>query len=163
MLSPTQVLTGEVQNIVTKKAKCHGNRKSQHFKRKCRARGLNEEQIATLIYTRNNIVSEQLLNDQSVNNETKQSIKRKRDGSKQDLLNNSIKLISQLSISQEGVSKKVKISTNETTIRDNNNNNQSIQGICTLYKPSKYLKMPRKLLLHSLRLQLNYSLKKKKE
>ena len=33
----------------------------------------------------------------------------------------------------------------------------------TLYKPSKYLKMPRRLLLHSLHLQLNCPLKKKKE
>jgi hypothetical protein len=32
-----------------------------------------------------------------------------------------------------------------------------------LYKPSKYLKMPRRLLLHSLHLQLKCSLKKKKE
>jgi hypothetical protein len=103
------------------------------------------------------------LYDQTANNQTKQSIKRKRDGSKQNLLNNSIKSMSQLSISQEGVSKKVKISTNETKTRDNNNNNQSIQDSCIFYKPSKYLKMPRKLLLHSVRLQLNYSLKKKKE
>ncbi len=32
-----------------------------------------------------------------------------------------------------------------------------------LYKPSKYLKMPRRLLLYSIHLQLNYPLKKKKE
>jgi hypothetical protein len=67
----TQVLTGVVQNIVMKKSKCYGNRKLQFFKRKCRACGLNEEQITTLIHTRNNIVSEQLLNDETVNNQTK--------------------------------------------------------------------------------------------
>jgi len=46
---------------------------------------------------------------------------------------------------------------------NNNDGNQSNQVNRTFYKPSKYLKMPRKLLVHSLRLQLNYSLKKKKE
>jgi hypothetical protein len=160
VLSPSQVLSGEVQNIVKKKSKCHGNRKLQHFKRKCRARGLNEEQITTLIHTRNNIVSEQLVNAQTVKNPTKQSIKRKRDQSQK--LNNSIKSMSQLSISQGG-SKKAKNSTNESMSSDDNNSNQSSQNNCTLYKPSKYLKMPRKLLLHSLCFQLNYSLKKKKE
>jgi hypothetical protein len=34
---------------------------------------------------------------------------------------------------------------------------------CTLHKFSKYLKMPRRLLINSLHVQLNYLLKKKKE
>ncbi len=75
--------------------------------------------------------------------------------------------MSQLSISsQEVASKKIKNSMDDETIStndDNNSNDQSNQHNITLYKPSKYLKMPRKLLLHSLRLQLNYRLKKKKE
>ena len=36
------------------KKKCHGNRKLYHFKRKCRSRGMTEEQITVLINTRNN-------------------------------------------------------------------------------------------------------------
>ena len=40
---------------------------------------------------------------------------------------------------------------------------QSNRDNIVLYKPSRYLKMPQKLLLHSLRLQLNHRLKKKKE
>ena len=36
------------------KKKCHGNRKLYHFKRKCRSRGMTEEQITALINTRNN-------------------------------------------------------------------------------------------------------------
>ena len=36
-----------------KKKKCHGNRKLQRFKRKCRSRGMTDEQITELIQTRN--------------------------------------------------------------------------------------------------------------
>ena len=53
--------------------------------------------------------------------------------------------------------------TEETRSSNDDNSNQSKEDNRTLYKPSKYLKMPRKLLLHSIRLQLNYPLKKKKE
>ena len=157
MLSPTQVLTEQAQNNLKTKSKCHGNRKLQHFKRKCRARGLNQEKIAVLIQTRNHIVSEQLLNSQ-----TKQSTKRKRDQLNQASINSSIKSISQLSISQEA-SKKLKHFTQETILSFDNYSKDSNQENSTLYKTSKYLKMPRKLLLHSLRLQLNLPLKKKKE
>jgi hypothetical protein len=48
------------------------------------------------------------------------------------------------------------LSNNEISTQTNSQN-------YTLYKPSKYLKMPRRLLLHSLHLQLNCPLKKKKE
>ena len=41
-----------------KEKKCHGNRKLQHFKRKCRARGLTEEQIYGLIQTKHHTISE---------------------------------------------------------------------------------------------------------
>jgi DNA-binding transcriptional MerR regulator len=37
----------------TSKKKCHGNRNLYHFKRKCRSRGMTEEQIAALINSRN--------------------------------------------------------------------------------------------------------------
>lgn len=163
ILPSTQIVMEEEKNTVENKRKCHGNRKLQHFKRKCRARGLNEEQITMLIHTRNHTISEQLSMTQTVNSQTKQIYKRKRDRSKQDLLNSSVKSLSQLSISQKAA-KKAKLTTNETmlsarTIRDQS----SSQKNCTFHKPSKYLKMPRKLLLHSLRLHLDHLLKKKKE
>ncbi len=72
------------------------------------------------------------------------------------------KSMSQLSISQ-GKSKKMKNSTQETKSLNDNNSNQSEQVNCVVYKPSKYLRIPRKLLLQALRLQLNSPLKKKKE
>ncbi|CAF5217853.1 unnamed protein product, partial [Rotaria magnacalcarata] len=59
LLSPTQVLTENVQNLENsikekkKKKKCKGNRKLQHFKRKCRSNGMNEELITKLIENRN--------------------------------------------------------------------------------------------------------------
>jgi hypothetical protein len=162
LLLPIQERIEEQQNIVMKEKKCHGNRKLQHFKRKCRARGLNEEQSAALIDARHHAISEQLLNDQTANNQIKKSTKRKRDRSEQNLINSSIKSLSQLSITP-AVSKKAKNSTQQTILSIDNYSNHSSQENLTFYKPSKYLKMPRKLLLHSLRLQLNHRLKKKKE
>ena len=162
MLSPTQILTGQPQNIVIKKSKCHGNRKLQHFKRKCRARGLNEEQIDILIQTRHHTISERLSNNPTTKNQNEQSRKRKRDLSAQNLLNNSIKSLSQLSISQE-TTKKMKNSTSKSMISDGNHTNECSHDKHKFHKLSKYLKMPQKLLLHSLRLHLNNRLKKKKE
>ena len=162
LLSPSQVLTGEEQIIVKKKRKCHGNRKLQHFKRKCRARGLNTEAITILIHAKNLTLSKQLPNDQMVTEEIKQLHKRKRDLSKQDLIDCSVQPMGQLSISQEAP-KKIKNSTQETMLSMDMNSNHSSKESCTLYKPSKYLKMPRNLLLRSLRLQLNSILKKKTE
>jgi hypothetical protein len=54
-----------------------------------------------------------------VNNQSKQSIKRKRDKSQTDLLNNSIKSMSQLSISKGG-SRKANNSTYESMSSDHN-------------------------------------------
>jgi hypothetical protein len=66
-------------------------------------------------------------------------------------------------MSQEAVPKKTKRSTVETMASNTDIGNQINSQNYTLYKPSKYLEMPRKLLLHSLHLQLNCPLKKKKE
>ena len=71
--------------------------------------------------------------------------------------------MSQLSISQAAVPKKTKLSPVETMSSNNEISTQTNSQNYTLYKPSKYLKMPRRLLLHSLHLQLNCRLKKKKE
>ena len=70
--------------------------------------------------------------------------------------------MSQLTISQETF-KKIKHSTSETLSLSKSNDNERNHNHYTLYKPSKCLKMPRKLLLNSLRLQINCSLKKKNE
>ena len=71
--------------------------------------------------------------------------------------------MSQLSISQAAVPKKTKRSVVETMSSNNEISTQTNSQNYTLYKPSKYLKMPRRLFLHSLHLQLNCPLKKKKE
>ena len=161
MLSSTQVLTGQAPNVNNKsmKSKCHGNRKLQRFKRKCRLRGLNEEQITVLIQNRNHTILEQTSNHPTT---TTTTVKRKRDRSQQDLLNQSLQSWSQLSISQD-MSKRIKNSTEETVLVTTNHDTHSSQEEIIFYKQSKYLKMPRKLLLQSLQLQLNCKLKKKKE
>ena len=118
MLSPTQVFTEEQPSearMTKRKKKCHGNRKLQHFKRKCRARGLTEEQITARIQNRRDTISEQLLPDQAVPERAHESSKRKRDDpSIQKSLNSSMKSMSQLSISQAAAPKKMKLSTVET-------------------------------------------------
>ncbi len=93
-----------------------------------------------------------------------ESHKRKRDGqSMQKSLHSSTKSMSQLSISQEAVPKKTKRATVETMSSNTDIVSQINSQNYTLYKLSKYLKMPRRLLLYSLHLQLNCPLKKKKE
>src|SRR5271156_6638910 len=85
-----------------------------------------------------------------------ESRKRKRDDqSIQKSLNDSTKSMSQLSISQAAVPKKTKRSVVETMSSNNEISTETNSQNYTLYKPSKYLKMPRRLPLHSLHLQLN--------
>ena len=168
MLSPIQAAFSEEQQsesqMAKRKSKCHGNRKLQHFKRKCRARGLSEEEITVLIHQRNHTISEQRLTDQVIPEQAHQPKKRKRDDSSTEKsLNSSMKSMSQLSISQGTVTKKSEHSTAEATAINNEIIIEPKSQNYTFYKPSKYLKMPRRLLLHSLHLQLNCSLKKKKE
>jgi hypothetical protein len=167
MLSPRLLITGEQQSesqMKTTKKKCHRNRKLQHFKRKCRARGLTEEQIKILIQNRNNTISETFLSDQTTPEHVHQSCKRKRDEqSLEKSLDSSAKSMSQLSISKTKVLKKTKCSTQETMSSNSEITSQRNSQNYTLCKPSKYLKMPRRLLLHSLHLQLNCPLKKKEE
>ena len=92
-----------------------------------------------------------------------QANKRKRNHqSNEDSLDTSMKSMSQLSISQQ-TSKKIKYSTSKTMSSYSSNDNELGHDQYTFYKSSKYLKMPRKLLLHSLRLHLHCPLKKKKE
>ncbi|CAF3686753.1 unnamed protein product [Rotaria socialis] len=163
VISPAQIHGEESTDIDNKKPKCHGNKKLQRFKRKWRTRGLNEEEIATLINTRSHDTSEQSLNESMMNDEIETFNKRKRSPSKQKLSNKSLISMSQSSISQ-GVLKKMKNSQIETKSSiDNNSDRLNENDDISFYKPSRYLKMPRKFLLNSLRLQLNCSIKRKKE
>ena len=66
-----------------------------------------------------------------------------------------MKALSQLSISQPST-KKTKNSLSHHTVASAHDN-------VTQYKPSKYLRMPRKIPLRSLRLQLNSALKEQKD
>lgn len=154
IIQQTEEHAPDDKQIVQMQRKCHGNRKLQRFKRKCRRRGWNEQQICFTIEKRSHVISESCQNDHTVHEQPKQFNKRKRiDQSKENLLESSIKSMSQLSISQQAL-KRIEHSTSN----DKFNQNEII-----FYKPSRYLKMSRKLLLHSLRLQLRCSLKKKKE
>jgi hypothetical protein len=101
--------------------------------------------------------------DQAIPERSRESHKRKRnDQSTQQSLNSTIKSMSQLSISQLAVRKKTKCSLIEPISSSNEMSTETSLQSHVLYKPSKYLKMPRRLLLNTLRLQLNCFLKKKK-
>ncbi len=105
-------------------------------------------------------------NDQAISEQqAHQSRKRKRDDQSliQKSLNSSMKSMSQLSISQATVPKKTNLFLVETIPSNNEISSQTSSQNDTLHKPSKYLKMPRRLLLCSLHLQLIYPLKKKQE
>ncbi|CAM4828808.1 unnamed protein product [Rotaria magnacalcarata] len=76
------------------------NKKLQRFKRKWRTRGLNEEEIVTLINKKNHDISEQSLNESMMNDKIETLNKRKRSSSQQKLTNKSLISMSQSSISQ---------------------------------------------------------------
>ncbi|CAF5085592.1 unnamed protein product, partial [Rotaria magnacalcarata] len=132
LLSPTQVLTENVQNLENsikekkKKKKCKGNRKLQHFKRKCRSNGMNEELITKLIENRNTDHNSIKSTDNTkinkdMKNKKNQSKKRKRFQLLNEDKPNVIKSLSQLSISQP-LRKKTK---NEDKLASNSNNNNN--------------------------------------
>ena len=120
-----------------------------------------------------------MIHEQQAKESSKPSRKRSRtrDGQPNsvDLVNSSTKSLSQLSISRQEQRtaggekeevKKLKNSMREkmsssfsNNDNDNNTNDRSElrneDNNCTLYELPKYLRMPRKLLVHSLRLELN--------
>lgn len=159
MLSPSNGLNGAEQPSVmtTNRTKCHGNRKLRHFKRKWRARGLNDQAIQALIQAR------QQQQKQQSTHEQRNSVaeKRKRDRSTAHSVAHSVKSLSQLSISQRSSKKHKEMSGESLSMDDALSDVGEID--LRLNKYSKYLKMPQRLLLRSLRLQLDHRLKKEIE
>ena len=108
-------------------------------------------------------------NEQSIAvDHSRQSTKRKRDQSQLSLVSESAKSLSQLSLSRQKptestMTKKKKKSDHIVNASSDNEHRQTKDKIFTFNKSSKYLKMPKKLLLHSLRQQLNHPIKIKKE
>ena len=112
--------------IKTSKKKCHGNRKLYHFKRKCRSRGMTEEQMTALINTRNNdhhrvndAGSTVVLPSRHQIGQKKQKRppnKRKRTERNDEETNQMNKSMSQLSVSQQSRPKKLKAKEDEGPI-----------------------------------------------
>ena len=167
------------------KKKCHGNRKLQHFKRKCRARGVTEQEIMKLIETRNNQHPVDLTNNivRSSDDTTKKNmIKKKKKKSRikthqqRELLKRETHQIRQ-SLNQLTISRTVpKRPKNEHLSILNTDDRSVLDEIKSyfllllnflffyiLFRPSKYLNMPKKLLFHSLTLHCNHMFKKRKE
>lgn len=86
----------------------------------------------------------------TLDNQTEQIQKRKRDAMDQQSINSSIKSLSQLSISQPSAKKRKDELAPQHLRAPNDANPVHTHG----HKPSKYLRMPRQRLLRSLRLQL---------
>ena len=134
-----------------KKSKCHGNQKLQRFKRKWRARGLIEEEIQALIHT----TEQQQHREQQSKRMTE---KRKRHRSSQQSMASSIRSMSQLSLSQRSCKRRREMAEDSSSMDDSLSNVTEIN--LKLERYSKYLRMPRKLLLRSIEIQLNHRLKR---
>ena len=146
-------------NKEKKKSKCHGNQKLYHFKRKWRARGLSGEAIQSFIQTRRQQQHVEHHLQHGNQNETNATTeKRKRNRSSQTLIAHSTKSLSQLLLSQRRCKRRREMTETSSSMNDTLSNVGEIN--LRLDKSSKYLRMPRKLLLCSLRLQVGHQLKK---
>jgi len=116
------------------------------------------------LYVNFDTIRKYSLTDQAIPEHIQRANKRKRDDQGiENSLQSSTKSLSQLSISQENRRKKSKYHIDQNVSTNDQINDQTNLRNSTLYKPSKYLKMPPKLLVQSLRLHLHYPLKKKKD
>ena len=74
--------TGQISKVIKKKSKCHGSRKLQHYKPKCRSHGMTTGEITELNNKRNNDPAKKnvnkLLKSKNDNNNVKRSIKKKK-------------------------------------------------------------------------------------
>ena len=121
-MQSNQQQSATTNNKNKKKKKCRGNRKLQHFKRKCRSRGMTEEQIIELINSRNN----NIVSNTNIPMKKKEKQKRKRFERNNEENNTTIRSINQLSIShpqqEQPLSKRLKTNqeeNNTTSIRHN--------------------------------------------
>ena len=151
-----------------KKSKCHGNTKLHHLKRKWRSQGVTEEKIQALIKKRQLYQSMELctcdddVEDHHPHELESKTTKRKRDDRSSQLsMADSIRSLSQLSLSQRSRKRQRTTSEESSSMVDNLSDVTTID--LKLEKFSKYLKMPRNLLLRSLQPQLNYRVKRKDE
>ncbi|CAF4563699.1 unnamed protein product, partial [Rotaria magnacalcarata] len=144
-----------------RRKKCHGNRKVQRFRKKCRARGMKPNNIERKIKkrfgdSRTNQPTSIINNNDSIDhppktiitsnqNIKKTSIKRKREP---------VRSLSQFSISQP-VPKKVK--------KKQNLIQASVPNPDKVYRVAFYLKRSPRLLIQALGRQLNHPLKAKSE
>ena len=89
------ITTITISTTRKKRNKCHGNRKLQRFKRKCRHRGLNAEQIQQLMVNRQN--------NSRIDPNQQQEKRKKRKSSQRtnEETNTTVRLLSQLSIFQQ--------------------------------------------------------------
>lgn len=150
--------------------RCHGNRKIQRFRQKCRAKGMKPPTIAKQVKKRFNAVENQTTQlTTHDNNEVKNnSIAESNNKRKRDLTTDRVvRSTSEMSILQQSSVKKQKkteitattnniaAATTTTSINSAHNNN--------IYRCAPYLKTLSSALLQALRLQLDHTLKKKFE
>ncbi|CAM4833933.1 unnamed protein product [Rotaria magnacalcarata] len=166
-----------VQNQIKKK-KCHGNRKDQRFRRKCRAKGMNSRKIEKLLRrrkiihhkkkknpTHNTMNSNNQPNHENFSsteiNSMRNLTKRKRDISVQHIKSNTriSKSTSSISVAQSKL-KKMRRRSNlniptTTTIMNNT--------ACKHYQRPIYLKRSPMIIIKMLTNIINYNFKKKEE
>ncbi|CAF4961173.1 unnamed protein product, partial [Rotaria socialis] len=164
-----------------KKKKCHGNRKDQRFRRKCRAKGMKSRKIEKLLLRRKiihdkkkNPIDNPMKNPINSNNKpdhenvssteinsTRNLTKRKRDISVQDIKSNTRipKSTSSISVLQPKLKKmkrRIKLNIPTTTTIMNNT-------AYKYYRQPIYLKRSPMILIQMLTNIINYNFKKKEE
>ena len=156
------------QTIKKKKQKrtkrCHGNRKRQRFRQKCRAKGMKPSTITKQVKKRFNVIENQTTqvstNDTKVKNNSINVSNNKR---KRDLTTNQVvRSTSELSIVPSPPKKKMAKSKNNVTTT-NTTTATSMVMHNNIYRCAPYLKRLSPILLQALRLQLDHALKKKIE
>jgi hypothetical protein len=168
---PQQITVIKTKKTKKKKSKCHGNTKLHHLKRKWRTQGITEERIQVLIKKRQLHQSMELDtcdddddDDDGHHHQELESTttKRKRDDRSSQLsMAGSIRSLSQLSLSQRSRKRQRTTTEESSSMADNLSDMTTID--LKLEKYSKYLRMPRKLLLRSLQLQLHCRRLKRKD
>jgi DNA-binding transcriptional MerR regulator len=175
--------------VPSKKKKCHGNRKDQCFRKKCRARGMNPRQIERLLKKQKQMKNNNdqrpttttALVQQQMTTTHQNLNKRKRDISVQDIKSHSTipKSASSISMSRQTVTKKMKKKNNNPITKPVTDENNSILNknyrlalliLCHAMfiffihsRQPMYLKRSSFVLFQMLNKTLNYLFKKKPE
>ena len=147
--------------------RCHGNKKLQRFRKKCRAKGMKPITIAKQVKKRFNVIEDPIIQTTTSSNQlrnwsTTVSNKRKRDSTK----NRVVRSTSEISIAESPPKKRAKRKSNLSTTTTTTTSTATATSMITdnnIYPCASYLRRLSPVLLQALRLKLDHPLKKRRE